>query len=79
MGKEHYKDETLMTAFGNHVKELRISRDMSIRAFANACDVEHSTIARIESGQMNPTLSMIFLLAENLDVTIQELMTFKKK
>ncbi len=73
------KNAELIVQFGNRVKELREGIGMSQREFANNCDLDHSQISRIELGKVSTSLSMVFLLAKNLGITPQELITFENK
>ena len=74
----HYRDEDAIIGFGNKVRELRISKNMTIERFANDYDLHPNQLARIERGESNPTISYIFLLAELLNVKPSELLDFEK-
>lgn len=72
----HYKNESVIKAFGLKVRELRIQRGLTIEQFANSikiAEVHTSQIARIERGETNVTISYLYLLAKELGVKPSEL------
>ncbi len=73
----HYRDEKAIKAFGKKVRELRIKMGLTIEEFANQADIHVTQLSRIERGETNPTISYIMLLAKQLQVLPQELITFK--
>ena len=52
----------------NLLKLARIEKDLTQRALATAAGVPHSTVARIESGAMQPTLPLLYRLLAAADV-----------
>lgn len=55
---------------GEKIYELRISRNMSLREFAQLTGVTHTTIARLESPSFGPQkifLDTIYLICKKLD------------
>ena len=66
-----------MEKFGKRVREMRERKGLSQQEFANICDLEYSQINRIELGKINTSISHIFLIAEKLGVTPQELISLK--
>lgn len=67
------KNDKIIKAFGNRLRELRLSLNMSQEELANNADIPISQVGRIERGETNPTLSTIHVLATALDVTMVEL------
>ena len=59
--------------FGDHLRRLRISQDLSIRSLAKKAGIGYVSVFRIESGKQDPTLSMLKKLAEALEITVSEL------
>lgn len=77
MGKsEHYRDEEAIAAFGKKVRELRISKGLTIEEFANSIDLHTTQLGRIERGETNVTISYIAFLADALGVKASELLDF---
>jgi len=63
------KTDQLRKALGNKVRTVRESKNLTIRALAVLAGMEHSTIHRIENGDMSPTVITIQKLADALEIT----------
>lgn len=63
----------LQKAIGQRIKELRISKNITQQDLAAACNFEKSNMARLESGNTNPTLYTMKKIADNLDVFLEDL------
>ncbi|CEG27158.1 helix-turn-helix transcriptional regulator [Bacillus sp. B-jedd] len=61
----------------NLIKELRKAKKISQEELATMCDVSRQTINAIENNKYDPSLSLAFLLAESLEVTVDELFIHK--
>lgn len=61
-------------AFGQVVRELRTTQSLSQEALAERCRISRPHVSRLETGRNSPTLSMVFQLAEALQVTPVELL-----
>ncbi len=61
--------------FADNLKELRTERGISQRELAERMFVTRSTVARWESGSRLPDASMIYRLAECLDVNVDRLLS----
>ena len=59
--------------FGNTLKKFRKSKKMSLRELSSETGIEHSHIARMEYGEVNPTLTTIVILAEALGADPRDL------
>lgn len=64
---------TIKEKFGNRVKELRQSRNLSQEKFALQIDMDRTYIASIESGKRNVSLENINKIACGLEIPIAEL------
>ncbi|GFD92165.1 hypothetical protein KUL156_40130 [Alteromonas sp. KUL156] len=60
-------------AIGKRVKSLRKEREMSQLDLASLCDLEKTSISRIENGRANITLKTAVTLSKNLNVDLKEL------
>ncbi|MCY7410618.1 MAG: helix-turn-helix transcriptional regulator [Chitinophagales bacterium] len=60
------RDTRLLRRFGSHLRELRLSQNLTIEQLANKADIEISQIYRIESGKINTTISTLNALAAAL-------------
>ena len=66
-----------MTAFGKNLKMLRNEAKLSQEDLANDCDISISQIGRIERGEINTTISTLFVLAKALNIEVKDLFDFK--
>ena len=60
--------------FAQHVRRLRIARQMSQEALAHAADLSQDQISEIENAKHSTTLDNIQRLAFALGVTVAELL-----
>jgi transcriptional regulator with XRE-family HTH domain len=61
---------------GAKIRQLRIAKGLSQMKFAHKCELELSTINRIELGKLSPSISLLFLFASKLEVEPEELLRF---
>ena len=64
---------TPQRAFGARVRELRMSLGMTQEDLAEHCGLFRTYMSRIETGNANPTLTMIHALAASLHVPVMAL------
>jgi transcriptional regulator with XRE-family HTH domain len=57
---------------GSRLRELRQSRQLSIRALAQAAGVTHSTVAQIEANKTSPSVSSMKRILSALGVSLSE-------
>jgi DNA-binding Xre family transcriptional regulator len=69
-------DKLAQVRFGEHLKKLRLERNLSYRKMASTCSVDNSKISKIEKGRVNITLSTLLQLAEALGVHPRELLDY---
>ena len=65
-----------MKEFGRNLKILRKEANLSQEDLANDCDISISQIGRIERGEINTTISTLFVLAKALDIETKDLFDF---
>lgn len=63
----------LLFAFGQTVRKIRLSKDISQERFADMCDLHRTYISDIELGKRNVSLENIGKMANALDMNISEL------
>lgn len=61
-----------LIVLGNRIKEVRLSKNMTQFELASALGKDHSSIARIEAGRINPSYLYLRDLAKGLGVDIKE-------
>ena len=59
----------------NQIRALRKEQGISQEDLARRCGVSRQTINAIENNKYDPTLSLAFHLARELDTTVDELFT----
>jgi transcriptional regulator with XRE-family HTH domain len=64
----------MIKAFGKRLKELRLSKKLSQEKLGHLAQVTLSQIGRIERGEINPTLSTVYILSLALDLPVAVLM-----
>lgn len=67
-------DQTLRTAFGQRIRDLRKEQGISQEAFADRCGVMRTYMSRIETGTANPSLEAAKVLANGLGMSLSELL-----
>lgn len=72
--KGYYVNKTALLRVGAKIREVRTSKDISIEMLANTSGMDYSQLARMETGQVNFTISYLFRVAEALGVTPKELL-----
>ena len=70
------RDSEFMVAFGNRIKKVRATHEMSQYELADKANVERSQVARIERGTVNASLGTAKLLAQGFGITLSELVDF---
>ena len=75
----YLKDKTFLIAFGKHLKQLRLSKNMSQIDLAYECNMEISQISRMERGILNTSISNVFIIAKALNLNHKELFDFEVK
>jgi len=63
------------THLAANLRYLRERRGLTQARLATLCDVPRSTIAHLETGSANPTLSVLTAVADALQLTIEELLS----
>lgn len=63
----------------NNIKDLRKNKKISQAKLAELCNVTRQTVNAIENDKYDPTLQLAFDLAKQLETTVDELFTPKKK
>lgn len=72
--REYYINKTALLLVGAKMREIRLKKEISIEYLANTSGMDYSQLARMETGQVNFTISYLFRVAEALGVTPKELL-----
>lgn len=62
--------------FGKKIKIERIKKDISQEKLAELSGLHRTTLGTIENGKNSPTLDSIARIANALDLTLAEMVTF---
>lgn len=68
------RNTDILAHFGQRVRDLRGTRELSQEAFAHACGLDRTYLGGIERGERNLALCNIEAIAKALDISISELM-----
>ncbi len=72
----NYRNKDLLEAFGKHLREIRESNGISQETLAYNANIPVSQVGRIERGEINTTISTIYLISQALKVDFIDLMSF---
>jgi transcriptional regulator with XRE-family HTH domain len=70
------KNEVVLQAFGQHLRQLREARGWSQQVLADEADISKPTIYRIETARYSVTLDVLVSLAQALEIPLAELVSF---
>ena len=68
-----HRNPALAAAFGQVVRELRIEKGVAQEALALIAETDRSYFGRIERGEKQPSLDIVFRIATALGVRAEEL------
>ncbi len=70
----YIRNEKVLRAVGMNIRKLREKSGFSQQEFADLCDMELSQINRIELGEINTSVSVLFIIAEVLKIKPSKLL-----
>ena len=73
------KNKSLVKTLGERIRNFRIEMNLSQLELANEADIPLSQIGRIERGEINSTISTLYVIAQALDIELKILLDFKIK
>ncbi|MBD2781594.1 helix-turn-helix transcriptional regulator [Xenorhabdus sp. 42] len=71
------KSKNIRSLFGQRIRYLRKESGMSQEAFADKCGLDRTYVSGIERGVRNPTLEIIYVIANGLQIELNELFNFE--
>ena len=71
--KQRRNDRAISTLAGN-IRKYRTGKNLTIEELANMIGVDYSQIGRMERGVVNPNISIIFDIAEALEISPGQLL-----
>lgn len=57
---------------GKRIRNLRISKNLSVTELANKCFISQSYLSDIETGRTAPSLDKLNIICESLEVSLSE-------
>ena len=74
-GMRKTQDEAVVRAVAAEIRARRTQLNISQEEFAHRADVHRSFVARLELGQTQPSLAVLFRLADALSIDVVEMTT----
>jgi transcriptional regulator with XRE-family HTH domain len=74
--KSYYRDEKFLKKFGSNLKRIRKEKGVSQEQLANDLGFSQPHIVKIESGQVNTSVSHAAAIAKSLKVPVVSLFDF---
>ncbi|TDO23762.1 helix-turn-helix domain-containing protein [Pedobacter duraquae] len=71
---KHRRNEEGISTLANNIKRYRKERNMTMQELANRLDVDYSQISRMERGIVNANISIVFDIANVLEVKASQLL-----
>ncbi len=68
---EYQEEIQLITS---KIRAYRIEKNLSVQDLAYLCDMERSSMSRIESGRVNITIKTLFTISKALNINIKDLL-----
>ena len=73
---KYLRDDNGIKKFGNKLREVRLSKNLTQEALAWEANIEPMQVSRIERGAINTSISQVFNLARALQIPSKELFDF---
>ncbi|MGG5903919.1 MULTISPECIES: helix-turn-helix domain-containing protein [Sphingobacterium] len=71
---KHIRNEDLIKALGQRVRDLRSERKLTMEKLAELSGIDYRQLSYIELGQTDASLSTLYALSQGLNVTLSFLM-----
>ena len=68
-----FKKEDVSKKVGTRIREIRISKSLSMEKLATDTGIEYSQLSRIELGKINTSIYHVYIISQSLKVPIQDL------
>lgn len=70
------REQAFLQALGNRIKQLRKEKNLTQMQLAVKINNHDEQIGRIERAEVNVSASMLYQIAQGLEVSMKELMDF---
>ena len=75
--KTAMSESLLLKELGGRIRVIRLSKDMTQNQLAINCNIEKSSMSKIEAGQINLTYITLHRISNGLDIHISQLFLVK--
>jgi transcriptional regulator with XRE-family HTH domain len=69
--------EELILKVGERVREIRLSKGLTLERVAFDAGIDYTQLSRIELGKINTSIYQIYIVSKSLDVPLPELLNIK--
>lgn len=69
-------NKIFLLKLGNHIRAVRVSKNITQEQLANEIGTEISQISRIERGIINTSITNLYNICQVLNITLKELFDF---
>lgn len=76
MSKTKYRDQEYLILLGKHIEKLWLNSGKSQEDFAKICGLDVRQLRRIIKAESNSSISVLKKIADNLQLTLSELLNF---
>jgi len=73
-GEKHRRNEKAIKTLADNIRKYRQERNLTIEELANLVEVDYSQISRMERGVVNANITIIFDIANALEVEPSKLL-----
>jgi transcriptional regulator with XRE-family HTH domain len=73
-GEKQRRNEKAIKTLANNIRKYRQEKNLTIEELANLVDVDYSQISRMERGVVNANVSIIFNIADALQIAPSKLL-----
>ncbi|MBQ8493485.1 MAG: helix-turn-helix transcriptional regulator [Alistipes sp.] len=64
--------EAVIKRITQKIKEIRLSRGLSVQELAYRCDMERSNLSRLEAGRTNMTIKTLCTICNALEIKVAD-------
>ena len=68
-------DEEILHALGGRIRDLRLEQGLSQERLAELSCIHENHLRRVELGQVNPTILVLFRIGEALQVSVDDIIS----
>lgn len=71
--KKELSPQEVITALGNNIKKIRLSKGLTARYVADKSEMDENNYSRYEKGKVNLSIDTLVRISNALEVDIKEL------